>query len=192
MTDAHGTGTEDLDSPRAEGPSVVWEGKSGARAILVLDPAGAAKHDEVPASWRDIAAARQIVWCRLPADGSLSDAADLLADPSALGAAVDVVTSAPATETVLDLVSRHPETVRAVLLVDPAAHGVALEEAKAINEQWEQQTRATRAELGQAGVRVEVVAHSTVRDDDRVEPPLPLGHPDVVAGLRSALAQLDG
>ena len=50
-----------------------------ARRALSLDrPAGARKHDELPATIRPFGAKRRIVWCRLPAGRALTEADDLL------------------------------------------------------------------------------------------------------------------
>ncbi|WP_216207734.1 hypothetical protein [Amycolatopsis aidingensis] len=175
------------DHPRAEGPAVVIEGPDGGPTILVLDPGGAAKHAELPATWREFAERRQVAWCRLPADGSLSDAEELLADVGQLGSPVDLVTSGSATATVLDLACRHAGNVRALLLVDPPT---AEEAASATNPQ----ARAVAVryqELEQAGVAVETVARSPGGPRDRVDPPLPLGHPDVADAVDRAVSALD-
>ncbi|GAB3499054.1 hypothetical protein [Amycolatopsis cihanbeyliensis] len=171
------------DRPRAEGPAVVIEGPDGGPTILVLDPGGAAKHAELPATWRELAERRQVAWCRLPADGSLTDAEELLSDAGQLGSPVDMVTSGPATGTVLDLAGRHPGNVRALLLVDPPVESSADAEARALAVRFQ--------ELDRAGVAVETVARSPGGPRDRVEPPLPLGHPDVADAVDRVVAALD-
>lgn len=172
------------DEPaRAEGPSVVFEGQEDAPTVLVLDPAGAAKHAAVPATWRKLAESRRLIWCRLPADGSLSEAEELLADPDGLRAPIDVVTSGPAVPTVVDLLSRHADTVRSLLLIDPGGGvGDASEPASVTSR---------REELRKAGVTIETVAESPGGTRDRVEPPMPLGHPDVLDAVERALGSLD-
>ncbi|RZQ59459.1 hypothetical protein [Amycolatopsis suaedae] len=157
----------DNDPVREQGPPTVWEGAAGAPALLVLDPAGAANHEGLPASWRDVTTRRQVVWFRLPTDGALSAAEEMLTDPSALGGTVDLLASGPAAGTAVALAGRHADTVRSLLLVDP------------------------EEEPARIPVDVRVVAHSTGGPRDRVPPPLPLGHPDVVAAVERTLAELD-
>src|SRR5690606_201599 len=48
----HPTGMSDTEPMRSEGPAVTVHGRGGERRVLVLDPAGASKHDELPATWR--------------------------------------------------------------------------------------------------------------------------------------------
>ncbi|WP_158890447.1 hypothetical protein [Amycolatopsis anabasis] len=178
------------DPVRAAGPRSVWRGTRGATALLVFDPAGESKHDELPATWRGLAEQRQIVWFRLATEGALSEAGELLADSDALAPIVDVVTSGPAAESTLDVVERHPGRVRSVLLVDPAAGqvGGSPEEADAT---WADRNSDRLGALEKAGVSVRIIAHSTEDERDRIPPPLPLGHPDVVTAVERALGDLD-
>jgi hypothetical protein len=172
------------DPVRSAGPDVVTAGDPGGSPLVVLDPAGAAKHDELPASWRSLAGSRRIVWCRLPVDGALSAADEILSD--ARGA--DVVASGPFAEEALRLAARHPGAVRYVLLVDPAADAeVPAARAAAADDDWLAGHEEPIARLREAGTEVEVIAHSTGGADDRIAAPLPLGHPDVVAGLTRVL-----
>jgi hypothetical protein len=180
--------SEDADPVRADGPPVVWDGMAGAPALLVFDPAGEGKHDELPATWRPLADQRQIIWCRLPTDGALTHAEEILSDPAALGPVVDVVASGPVAETAMWAVARHPDSVRSLLLVDPAAGGAAAgEPAAEADANWADRNAKERAELERAGVTVTTIAHSPGGDRDRIPPPLPLGHPDVVSALINAL-----
>ncbi|QWF77800.1 hypothetical protein [Amycolatopsis sp. CA-230715] len=173
-------------------PNVVWHGDGGCPTVLVLDPAGAANHGELPATWRDLAERRQVVWCRLSEDGALSEAFELLADPDVLTRPVDVVTSGPVAGTVLELVSRRPAAVRSLLLVDPAAEDTgARDDAAPADERWAESVRSVRQAAEADGVTVAVIAHSTPSEEDRVPPPLPLGHPDVVAAVARTTADLD-
>ncbi|SDZ23888.1 hypothetical protein SAMN05421504_11133 [Amycolatopsis xylanica] len=161
---------------RSAGPPVVADGDPGGQTLIVLDPAGLGKHDEVPATWRPFTDQRQILWCRIPAEGALSAAEELLGDAdddSAL--VVDIVASGPVAEEALRLAARHPPAVRAVMLVDPA---------------WEPDHLARLAKLDEAGVEVRVIAHSRGGELDRVPPPLPLGHPDVVAAVYRTIGEL--
>ncbi|RKT54022.1 hypothetical protein [Saccharothrix australiensis] len=96
-----------------EGPSVVWAGPSDAPVVLVLDPAGAAPHGELPATWRPLTEHLRVAWCRLPvADDSLREAEAVLADLR--GRDVHVVAGAAAGSGVGDLANRHRDQVRSV------------------------------------------------------------------------------
>ncbi|WP_020666353.1 hypothetical protein [Amycolatopsis nigrescens] len=170
------------DQVRAEGPYVVVDGDPDRRGIVVLDPAGAAKHEELPATWRPIADRRRIFWCRLPTDGALTEAEELLTNPPA---PVDLVAGGTFADAALNLAAAHTGTVRAVLLVDP---GTGTTDA---DQEWARRAAGQWQELETAGVRVQVIAHSTGGKYDRVPPPLPLGHPDVVAGAQRAFDELD-
>jgi hypothetical protein len=172
------------DPVRSAGPDVVTAGDPDGPTLVVLDPAGAAKHDELPASWRSLAAHRRIVWCRLPVDGALSAADEILSEARG----VDVVASGPFAEEALRLAARYPGAARHILLVDPAADaGIPAEHATAADDDWLSGHEEPIASLREAGTEVEVIAHSTGGSDDRVAAPLPLGHPDVVAGLTRVL-----
>lgn len=181
--DPFGAMVESDQPARAEGPSAVFEGPQDAPTVLILDPSGAAKHAAVPATWRGLARSRRLIWCRLPADGSLSEAEELLADPDGLHGPIDVVTSGPAVATVVDLLSRHTGTVRSLLLIDPGG-GVGDDSEPAT-------VTRRREELREAGVTIETVAQSPGGTRDRVEPPMPLGHPDVLDAVERALGSLD-
>jgi pimeloyl-ACP methyl ester carboxylesterase len=179
------------DPVRADGPPAVIEGTPGRPIVLVLDPAGAAKHEGLPATWRRFTDSWQVVWCRLPADGSLSEADEILADPPTLGRAAHVVASGPYGEAALGLAERHPDTVRSVLLVDPAASGyVEAGEGDVADEHWERDTAPRREALNRSGVEVRVLAHSEGGERDRIPAPLPLGHPDVVDAVQQSVAEL--
>jgi pimeloyl-ACP methyl ester carboxylesterase len=179
---------EETDPVRADGPRVVWEGPAGAPALLVFDPAGAGKHDELPATWREFGETRQVLWCRLPAEGALAEAEDALGDPSALGRQVDVVASGPVAEIALEAVHRHPDGVRSLLLVDPAAGRRVAGDPEEADADWIDLHERERAGLERAGISMQVIAHSHGGDEDRVPPPLPLGHPQVVAAVRAAVS----
>jgi hypothetical protein len=186
------------DPLHAAGPRVVTAGEPGDPTLVVLDPAGAASHDALPASWRPLAEHRRILWCRLPVDGALSEADEVLADTA--GLEIDVVASGPYAEEALRLAARHPGAARHVLLVDPAADPARpagdagrsgdagrTEDAERADDGWLADHEEPIASLREAGTEVEVIAHSSGGPDDRVPGPLPLGHPDVVAGLTRAL-----
>ncbi|WP_037306280.1 hypothetical protein [Amycolatopsis orientalis] len=159
------------DSVRAEGPSVVTDGGNEAAKLVVLDPAGEGKHGELPATWRPLTAQRQVIWCRLPVDGALTQAEDVVGDAEPGGPPIDLVASGEAAADALRLAERHPGAVGHVLLVDPVP-----------DENSEQAER-----VRSAGTEVEVLPHSTGEPFNRIPPPLPLGHPDVVAGITKIL-----
>ncbi|OXM65171.1 MULTISPECIES: hypothetical protein [Amycolatopsis] len=178
------------DPVRAEGPAAVTEGTPDGPTVLVLDPTGLAKHEGLPATWRDKTDRWRIVWCRLPSDGGLTQADDLLSDPP--GEAVHVVASAPFADGALRLAEKHARALRSVLLVDPAADQfVPPGDGEIADRHWVDDHRERIDALAQSGVHVRVVAHSTGGADDRIPAPLPLGHPDVVAGVEQAIAELE-
>lgn len=176
---------------RSEGPSVVTAGDPSGPKIIVLDPAGAARHDELPATWRPLAEERGIFWCRVPAGGALTEADDLVGDHGPGDPDIAVVASGPFAAEALQLVERHPGGATHLLLVDPASDAFlpAGDAAKA-NEEWLAEREDVVAKLREAGTEVRLAASTTGGPEDRVPPPLPLGHPDVVAAVRSALGDV--
>jgi pimeloyl-ACP methyl ester carboxylesterase len=157
----------DDEGPRAEGPPVVWAGPELGPALVVVDPSGAARHDDVPATWHELAADHQIAWCRVPASrDSTEDVEDVLETMADRQARVDVVAAGTACAAAVVLAGRFEGVVRSVLLVDPPPGTPS-------------------------SAIAHVVARSTGGDTDRVDAPLPLGHPDVVAGVVAALAEAD-
>ncbi|WP_394615782.1 hypothetical protein JNUCC0626_39615 [Lentzea sp. JNUCC 0626] len=151
----------DFDEPsRATGPGVVADGPAGAATVLVIDPAGEALHDEIPATWRPLSETVRIVWLRVPAAPGWKSTVDtvLTRHRDDTRTVLDVVTSGPIAADVLDLVASHPDLVRSVLVVDP-----------------EVPVEATFAQ---------VIPHTA-----SAVSPLPLGHPDVVSGVVAALDQ---
>lgn len=178
------------DPVRAAGPPAVTEGTPDGPIVLVLDPAGAAKHDELPATWRALARDWQVTWCRLPSGGALTEADDVLSDPPRPGRSVFVVASGPFADDALRLAQRHTGTVRAVLLVDPGADRyISPDRGDTETGRWEEEAAGLRAELADAGVEVKVVAYSTGGARDRVSAPIPLGHPDVAKAVRQAIEE---
>jgi hypothetical protein len=175
----------DPDPVRAEGPETVIEGEPGSPLVIVLDPAGAAKHGELPATWRPFTYQRRIVWCRLPTDGALTRADEILGGEAGSGPVTDVVASGPFAGTALRLAERHADTVRALLLADPAAdrsHEADL--AEEADEDWERRNAERIGALEAKGLTVRVIAHSSGSEFDRLPAPLPLGHSNVVANNR--------
>ncbi|MET9002462.1 hypothetical protein [Amycolatopsis sp. NPDC004169] len=178
----------ETDPVRSEGPSVVTAGDPSGPKVIVLDPAGAGKHDELPATWRPLADTRAVFWCRVPAGGALSEADDLLGDAGPGDPEIAVVASGPFAAEALQLVERHPGAATHLLLVDPASDAfLPSDDAAEANEAWLAEHDDVVTKLREAGTDVRVVASSSDNPDDRVPPPLPLGHPVVVTAVRSAL-----
>jgi hypothetical protein len=160
----------DKEGPRADGPPVVWAGPEVGPALVVIDPTGAAKHDDLPATWHQLARTHQVAWCRLPASHrSLEDVEDVLESlverrpPS-----VALVAAGDTAQDAIALAEQFSDLVSQVLLVDPGPD-------------------IPRSDL------TSVIARSGDEPPelDRVAPPLPLGHPDVVTGVVTALANAD-
>jgi pimeloyl-ACP methyl ester carboxylesterase len=152
--------------PRAAGPGVVWAGQEQGPALLVIDPSGAAKHFDLPATWLPLAERHQIAWCRVPATPHpTDDIEDALESFAARQSTVDIVAGGLVCATALAVADQYREVVRSVLLVDPGPVSPP------------------------PGLAVRVIARSQGGPDDRVEPPLPLGHPTVVDALTRALAE---
>lgn len=162
------------DPVRADGPAAVTEGTPDGPIVLVLDPAGEAKHGGLPATWREQTRSWRVLWCRMPADGGLGEADELMADPPGEGV-VHVVSGGAAAGNALRLAEEHAGTVRSLLLVDPAD-----DEAGGTAERHQK--------LRDAGVEVEVFEHAP--GETQVDP-IPLGHPDVVAAVAKSIDQLD-
>jgi pimeloyl-ACP methyl ester carboxylesterase len=108
------------EAVRAVGPTVVRKGPRGAAAVVVLDPAGHAKHGELPATWRPLAEDVEVVWCRLPAAPRTGlDADELLRELAADGRWLVLVSYGGAAVRTLSLAVSHPDHVRGVALVNP-------------------------------------------------------------------------
>lgn len=181
-----------VTDPRSAGPPVVEAGPAGGPAVVVLDPTGAAKHEELPPPWQEVSVRRRVLWFRLPVDGALGDAGAAVAELGTHHDPVDIVTSGPTAEVALELAAARPGAVRAVLLVDPAAPGAYRpEDALAADARWEGEARRRIEDAEAAGVAVRVVAHSGGGSRDRVPPPVPLGHPDLVEVLAAEWRRLD-
>ncbi len=158
------------EGPRAQGNPVVWAGREDGPALVVVDPAGTAKHDELPPTWDQLATHFQVAWCRIPASKqSIEDLEDVFETLADRQSSANLVASGEACEAALALAREYGDIVTSVLLVDPPDGD---------------------EELPGTDIEVRVIARSHPGPDDRVEPPLPLGHPDVVAGLVTALARL--
>lgn len=164
----------DKEGPRSEGPPVVWAGPEFGPALVVIDPMGTAKHAELPATWHRLAETHQVAWCRLPASRkSLEDIEDVLESlAERRPPRVALVASGEAAPGAVALAGQFEDLVSQVLLVDPAPETPDSELA----------TVVARSSDGDGTVDPEL---------DRVAAPLPLGHPDVVTGVATALAEED-
>jgi hypothetical protein len=157
----------DRAGPRADGAPVVWAGQEDGPALVVVDPAGTAKH-EVPPTWNRLAEQFQVAWCRTPAgDNSLEEIEDVLETLAERRAPASLVASGEACPAAI--ARQFADTVSSVLLVDPVDEG-------------------DTGTLAGTDIEVRVVARSHPGPSDRVEAPLPLGHPEVVEGVTAALA----
>jgi pimeloyl-ACP methyl ester carboxylesterase len=153
--------------PRAQGAPVVWAGREEGPALVVVDPAGTARHHELPPTWDQLADHFQVAWCRIPASKrTIEDVEDVFETLADRGSPVNLVASGDACGSAIALAREYRDLVTAVLLVDPPDP------------------------VPDDDVEVRVVARSDRGPDDRVEPPLPLGHPAVVSGLVHALASM--
>jgi pimeloyl-ACP methyl ester carboxylesterase len=160
----------DKEGPRAEGSPVVWAGREEGPALVVVDPTGAARHDQLPATWERLADHFQVAWCRIPASKrSVEDVEDVFETLAERRATATLVASGSACDSALALARQYGDIVTSVLLVDPPADSQA---------------------LADSDIEVRVVARSHPGPTDRVEPPMPLGHPEVVEGLTTALASM--
>ncbi|MFC4855685.1 hypothetical protein [Actinophytocola glycyrrhizae] len=158
----------DKEGPRAEGAPVVWAGRESGPALVVVDPAGAARHDELPPTWDRLADHFQVAWCRIPASKrTIEDVEDVFETLAERRAPATLVASGQACESALALAGQFSDAVTSVLLVDPPAGSET---------------------LADSDIEVRVVARSHPGPTDRIDAPLPLGHPEVVAGLMTALA----
>lgn len=148
-----------------DGPAIVWEGPTDAPTVLVIDPAGEAKHG-LPATWRPLTEHLRIGWCRVTAAANVEQALAQLDS-------AHLVTSGTGAGPVLGLALRHVDRMRSVVLVDPAP------------------VDALRDELAERGVPVRAFASGEDDPALRMEPPAPLGHPDVVGRIVETLLTLE-
>jgi hypothetical protein len=178
------------DPVRSAGSPAVTEGTPDGPVVLVVDPAGATKHGELPRTWSELAQDWQITWCRPASGGTLTEADDVLANPPRPGRSVHIVASGPFADDALRLAQRHTNAVRAVVLIDPAAdRRISSDRGDAQTRRWEDDTAGRRTALADAGVEVKVVAYSTGGARDLASTPVPLGHPDVAEAVRQAIEE---
>lgn len=150
---------------RADGPAVVRKGPTHGPTVVVFDLLGDAKHDELPATWRALTEEMGVVWWRLPAAVRIGPVDDPLpVEPS--DGVVHLVAAGDAAALAVALAEQRRDVVRSVVLVDAP---------------WQP---------GDTTMVRDIVADIPVlhvRTTDR----LPIGHPDVVAAVRDALASVD-
>lgn len=159
----------DNEGPRADGAPVVWAGRDEGPALVVVDPSGAAKHDELPATWDRLAEHFQVAWCRVPAsEHSLEEVEDVLESLAVRQSPANIVASGAVCPAAMAIARQFSDLVTAVLLVDPV--------------------EGNADTLADTDIEVRIVARSHGGPTDRVEAPMPLGHPEVVEGVVSALA----
>lgn len=168
--------------PRHSGPGLVTDGRTGAPAILVLDPLGAAKHFDVPASWHPLLGQRQVAWCRIPARDSLILAQQRMDALAAKHITVDILTSGPLAELAMQLARQWAAAVRSVLLVDPA-EPEPRPDGSSGSGRWADRVRDHIDWLADAGIVVRTITVG-------LRSPL-LGHPAVVDAVRETLDDLD-
>ncbi|HEX3792514.1 MAG TPA: hypothetical protein VHW44_31920 [Pseudonocardiaceae bacterium] len=181
---------------RANGPVIVRKGPLDGPTVLVLDPAGDAKHYGLPATWRAFAEHLNVVWWRLLAasrDGLTVES--VLAGLGHNGETLDVVSHGSAAELGLLLAAEYPELVRSVVLVDPEDPTAAAGSGSAapatdleMTVQWcDRRFGVLTDRLAEQGTPVEIIADDSTDDD---LPPLPIGHPEVVATVVRALVDV--
>jgi hypothetical protein len=170
----------DDSGPRSEGPPVVWAGPEVGPALVVIDPSGAARHAELPPTWRQLTENHQVAWCRLPASRrSIEDVEDVLESLAERHApSVALIAAGDACSTAVEVAEQFDSLVSQILLVDPVRDTPDSDRVTVV-------ARSAGA-AGEAPVGKEVAP-----EVDRVPAPLPLGHPDVVAGIVAALSEAD-
>jgi pimeloyl-ACP methyl ester carboxylesterase len=160
------------ESVRADGPAMIVKGPGHGPLVVVLDPSGEGKHDELPATWRPLTEDVCVVWWRLPSarrTGRMGD--QLLADLPGEPALVHLVGVNGAALLALSLAVRHNDVVRSVVLVDPP---------------WPEHDMSA---IGRIVNDPQLVVQQVRTDGDG--PALPIGHPEVVRAVVRALVSAD-
>lgn len=160
--------------PRRTGPPVVTAGLLTAPTVVVIDPVGAAKHDDLPATWHPMTHRRHVVWCRTPAPDSLAVADDQIRALAGRSAVIDIVSAGHLAGLAVVLAERWAPVIRSLVLVDPG------------DGEGPPQGSGER-DLAAADVAVRILDVADIEEDR----PLSLGHPTVVAAVDSALDDLD-
>lgn len=161
---------------RQHGPVVVRGGRPDAPTLLVFDPAGEAKHAELPALWRPLSEHFSMVWVRVPAEARSAQPLGRVLDEVVLGSEqIHLVAEAQAVEQALAFAVAHIHRVHSVLLVDPMETDMTV----ADTERAGREARLRRT-LETRGVRVRHTARDPSDPAQHGESPIPLGHPEVV------------
>lgn len=157
-----------------------------AATLLVLDPADTIVHGDLPATWRPFAQTHHVVWCPTGHDGPRNAVTRAMAD---IEGPIDLLAAGVTADPALEVAAESPDRITRVLLVDPGAdEDVAPgEPAEVASDEWMQARSGRRQALAAAGVDVSLVAYSEGGARDRVPPPIPLGHPDVLEAVQEAL-----
>jgi hypothetical protein len=171
---------------------VVDSGDPSRPGLLVLDPAGAGRHGDPPASWQELDDAAHVTWLRLPAmEAAVATAREKLAELTVDGRRVHLLAAGEAAPLAELLALERPDALCSVLLVDPPAEpsGELVERGTTVVEQalLAHRTTPTGDVLAGHGVALHVVTYLDAERADRGAP-LPLGHPDVVEAVRRTLA----
>ena len=160
------------ETVRADGPAMVVKGPDHGPVVVVLDPSGDAKHDELPATWRPLTEDIGVVWWRLPSARRAGPTGDRLVDDlPGDHDRVYLVGVHDAALLTLSLAFGHRDLVRLVVLVDPP---------------WPEHDLSA---VGRIVNDPELVVRQ-VRTDGAGDR-LPVGHPDVVAAVVRALVSAD-
>lgn len=147
------------EAARERGAEIVSDGR--APTVIVLDPAGAGSHDELPATWRPLSDLVGVTWVRMPAAIDPDETIDrVLAE---LTGSVVLVATGAGINSALGAATRHHDRVLAVLAKDPVDN-------------------VETPELDQARIPVQVLSTD--------QPDVPLGHPAVVYGVVMRLLDL--
>lgn len=170
----YSTERTDFDAAiRAVGPAVVHKGPRHAPAVLVLDPAGEAKHDRLPATWRTLANRVHVVWSRQSAlrrEGLTEE--DLLVSMEPDHHDVHLVGCGPTALPAIALGVRRRDLIASVVLVDPIAAEV-------------ERIATAAADLDVPVRQLHTQPGSTAQ---RAEPPMLIGHPEVVRAVADLVA----
>ena len=160
------------ESVRADGPAVIVKGPDHGPLVVVLDPSGEGKHDELPATWRPLTKDVGVVWWRLPSARRTGRTGNqLLVDLPGEPALVHLVGVNDAALLTLSLALWHNDVVRSVVLVDPP---------------WPEHDVSA---IGRIVNDPRLVVQQVRTDGDGST--LPIGHPDVVHAVVQALVSAD-
>jgi len=155
--------TIDTETVRADGPALVAKGPDHGPLVVVLDPSGEAKHDELPATWRPLTEDIGVAWWRLPSARRAGRTGDRLLEGLPEHNRVHLVGVHNAALLALSLAIHHRDRVRSVVLVDPP---------------WPEHDLST---VGRIVNDPDLIVRQ-IRTDQAGDS-LPVGHPDVLAAV---------